>query len=106
MLKQRNGKRHNINYLFGVVVYSRLGMPDFSNDFEINCGGMRFNASIDYKCGELVVVKLFMEGKFVLELYGVYHHREDDSISLVKFEPLRDKQRLILCRLLEQASAA
>jgi hypothetical protein len=106
MLRQRNSERYNVIESLEVVMYSKLGMPDFTNEFEISYDGICFNPGIDYKYGELVVIRLFMEGKAVLDLYGVYLKNEDNETSVIKFEPLRDKQRQILSRILEQATAS
>ena len=102
MLKHRNGERLHIFDLIEIVVYSKLGTPDIANDFEINFGGMRFNPSIDYKQGEEVVVRLFMESLAVLDLYGLHLRGEEDGTSVVKFEPMNDMQRLIFSKTLEK----
>ena len=105
MPSKRDGERSKLTDIIEAVVYSELGVPGFANEFEINFGGMRFNASIDYKCGEPVVAHLFLEGKAFLDLKGKFLRREDDGTSIVKFDPLSNKQREILNQILEQEMA-
>ena len=72
----------------------------------ISSRGMRFIPSIDYKYGEQIVVRIFMEGKAELLLFGVYLKSDDNGTSVVKFEPLSYKQRLILSQILTQTAVS
>lgn len=103
MSEQRDGKRLEITTALEAVVYSLDGTPGFGSKFEINFGGMRFNSSIDYQAQQPLTVELFMDGQAILELNGVFIRTDPDGTSVIKFNNVDSKHRVMLHLIMQSA---
>ncbi len=103
---ERFGVRVQVNRQDGVeaVIYAEQAFPDFSDNYEINLGGIKFSANSHCRVGEKVTTSIFGRQGRKVHIKGTVLESENSTVT-IRFEPLSDAQQKDLSKILELQQA-
>jgi len=82
------------------VSYAEQIFPNFSDDYEINVGGIKLNTTIDCKIDQQVTVSIFGTAKQHIKVQGSVVETINECI-IIRFTPLVQAQQDCLSNILE-----
>lgn len=103
---RRQGIRVKVNHNDGIeaVIYASSSFPDFSDDYEINLGGIKLFSKINCDVGQFVTVSIFGSHKDQVKLQGKVIESQEQSV-VIAFSKLNEQQQDMLCKILELQQA-
>jgi|GEM_PF-4567546 len=103
---RRSGARVKVNSKDGIeaVIYADKAFPDFSDDYEINLGGIKLNTPINFQLNQLVSVSIFGHHKEKIEVQGTVQQSRGGDI-IISFIALTAQQKEQLSTILELQEA-
>lgn len=105
-INNRLGVRVQVNRQDGIeaVIYAEQTFPEFTDEYEINLGGLKLDSAMHCRVGEQVTISIFGQHGKRINITGYVIESENRGV-VIRFTPLNEIQQQGLSKVLELQQA-